>query len=191
MSAIVALSHCNSPIEGKFVQAIFDVLEANGFSHRYDTALDEGKCRVIFTTGGDLPCNPNGIEFVLHVDVSPSWGQGKRFDIFLDSTSAYMTTLDIAVELDGAKFHSSPDQVASDKKKDRTALYNERAVVRFTGSEIYNDAKSLCKELIEYIIENHGIQIRRTTRVWNAAIEHCVANLSELNQHVRQRGTDG
>ena len=43
----------------------------------------------------------------------------------------------IYIECDGLEFHSSPQQVANDRKKDAAVLAAGRQILRFTGSDIY------------------------------------------------------
>ena len=53
----------------------------------------------------------------------------------------------VLVECDGAAFHSSPEQIANDLKKDEAARAGGITIVRFTGREIVRDAQR-CAEII-------------------------------------------
>lgn len=54
----------------------------------------------------------------------------------------------IAIECDGQQFHSSPEQKEHDAKKDDFLRRNRWKVFRFTGKEIYHDAKG-CVTIIK------------------------------------------
>lgn len=54
----------------------------------------------------------------------------------------------IAIECDGEKFHSTPEQKEHDRKKDIYLKKHRWNVYRFTGKEIYNDA-NWCIEVIK------------------------------------------
>ncbi len=53
----------------------------------------------------------------------------------------------IFIECDGAEFHSSKEQIARDKEKDATAARAGIPVLRFTGSEIYQNTQACANKV--------------------------------------------
>lgn len=60
----------------------------------------------------------------------------------------------VAVECDGHDFHTTPEQVAYDKKRDAYFLEHGIPTLRFTGREIHNNI-SYCIDQIEHKIDTH------------------------------------
>lgn len=54
----------------------------------------------------------------------------------------------IAIEIDGFDFHSSKTQMTRDYQRQRQLEANGWRVIRFTGSEIYNDAQACVAEVV-------------------------------------------
>ncbi len=48
----------------------------------------------------------------------------------------------VLIECDGKAFHSTPEQIANDRRKDREAASAGMDIVRFTGSDIHADARN-------------------------------------------------
>lgn len=58
----------------------------------------------------------------------------------------------VIIECDGHEFHErTKEQAKHDKKRDRTIQTNGFHVFRYTGSEIWNDAATCAKEVIEFL----------------------------------------
>lgn len=57
--------------------------------------------------------------------------------------------LDLAIELDGQDYHSSPKQRANDLKRQRHLERTGWRVIRFTGSEIYLDVQACVFEVVK------------------------------------------
>jgi very-short-patch-repair endonuclease len=58
----------------------------------------------------------------------------------------------VIVECDGHDFHDrTKDQVARDKKRDRTIQAAGYPVLRFTGSELHNDPQACADEVLRFI----------------------------------------
>ncbi len=53
----------------------------------------------------------------------------------------------LVVECDGREYHTSPDQVARDKRRDRYCASQGIPVMRFTGSEIHRDPRGCAAEI--------------------------------------------
>jgi very-short-patch-repair endonuclease len=58
----------------------------------------------------------------------------------------------LLIECDGKEFHSSPERIEHDKKKDQAALDRGWLTVRFSGSDIHRDADGLAKRILELVI---------------------------------------
>lgn len=64
----------------------------------------------------------------------------------------------LVIECDGRQFHLSEEQVAHDKAKDRALVQNGWRVVRFPGTEIWNDPSG-CAEQVMEILSAHGLTL--------------------------------
>jgi very-short-patch-repair endonuclease len=56
------------------------------------------------------------------------------------------------IECDGAKFHSSPEQIDNDRRKDAASQAEDIRMLRFTGSEIYRDPQSCAKSIWDIVL---------------------------------------
>ncbi|MGE7219655.1 endonuclease domain-containing protein [Priestia koreensis] len=65
--------------------------------------------------------------------------------------------LKIAIECDGKAYHTSPDQRAHDKKRDRYLRSRGWKVLRFSGSKIHRDVMSCINKIEEEIIKSTPI----------------------------------
>lgn len=63
-------------------------------------------------------------------------------------------SVDLAIECDGHDYHTSPEQINHDKKRDRYFASHGIKTVRFTGSEIFKNTRD-CVEEIETILWWH------------------------------------
>lgn len=63
------------------------------------------------------------------------------------------TTGALLVECDGKDFHSSPEQIEHDRKKDATAHDRGFLTIRFTGSEIHKRADACAEKVFDIV---HG-----------------------------------
>lgn len=57
----------------------------------------------------------------------------------------------LVVECDGAAYHTSPDQIAHDKRRDRYCVANGLAVMRFSGDEIKRDPRGCAVQVGKWI----------------------------------------
>lgn len=57
----------------------------------------------------------------------------------------------VIVECDGFEHHSNKDSFISDRKRDRVLQSNGFQVLRFSGSEIYNEPAKVTSDLLEYL----------------------------------------
>jgi very-short-patch-repair endonuclease len=63
------------------------------------------------------------------------------------------TTGALLIECDGKDFHSSPDQVEHDRKKDAAAHDRGYLTIRFTGSQIHRGADACAEKVFDIV---HG-----------------------------------
>ncbi len=61
------------------------------------------------------------------------------------------TTGALLIECDGKEFHSGPDQIAHDQKKDQAAHDLGFLTMRFTGSKIHRNADGCAKEIFGFV----------------------------------------
>ena len=143
--AIPALSLVESPIEGRFVQAFFDVMRKNGLSGVY---LNDESCSfsVEFSNQKEFP------EFIYKISGQVRFKELEcgRVD-FVIKIDNYGNTGYCVVEADGYEFHSSPKDQERDRKRDRFFASNGILCLRYTGKELYNDAESCVTEAISIL----------------------------------------
>jgi len=72
----------------------------------------------------------------------------------------------IGVECDGLDFHTRPEQVARDKRRDRLLVVRGWTVIRFTGSEIYADAER-CVGEVENIVRQRILTAGHKPADWS------------------------
>lgn len=71
----------------------------------------------------------------------PQYRQGKyRIDLAFPNSM-------LAIECDGKAYHSTPEQKAHDRKKDRYLRSKGWTVLRFTGSRIYRDLPNVVNKI--------------------------------------------
>lgn len=141
--AIPALSMCESPIEGKFVQAWFDAMRDLGRSIEYigDTIF---RIAVEFRNPDEEGCFTLGLQGIV-----PGLNGG-RVDAVVCYRERSVSTSYI-VELDGRAFHSSPEKQQNDRARDRNLLFFGLPVIRYTGSEVWAEARAIVDNLVEDI----------------------------------------
>ena len=57
----------------------------------------------------------------------------------------------LLLECDGAEFHSTPNQIAHDMRKDAAAHDRGYLFMRFTGSQIHRDADGCAKQVFDFV----------------------------------------
>lgn len=73
------------------------------------------------------------------------WEPWKRFDLAFPDAK-------LAVELDGIRYHSTPDQMRADRQRDRDAQTNAWTVLRFTWDDLVNQPDRFIKHLQEHLL---------------------------------------
>ena len=161
--AIPALSVCESPIEGKFVQAFFDTFYHQAFGFKYESS-DEYRLLVRFESK-----EPRYCVYLLGIQASPAFLSGARvdFSVTIFVPNRLKSTIAAFVELDGAAFHASDEQRDRDRRKDRVAARNGGIVLRFSGSEVYKDPMGVVKEVLETLDERCASQMKRELEIFN------------------------
>lgn len=124
--------NCDSPIEVQIGAAILLFFE------RANRPLK--LCKTI-----DIEKAPNGLVLVPQL----AWSF-YRSDWGILNPNRHGALL---IECDGKDFHSSPEQLAHDRKKDAAALARGFLTLRFTGSEIFRDADGCAQKVYDAV---HG-----------------------------------
>lgn len=57
------------------------------------------------------------------------------------------------IECDGRDFHSSPEQLANDERKDKAAIDVGVTLLRFSGSEIFRYPDGCVHRVLDYLVE--------------------------------------
>lgn len=57
----------------------------------------------------------------------------------------------LIIECDGFEYHSKKEQMTHDYKRERTLKLNGFDILRFTGSQIYNEPIASAKEIFKYV----------------------------------------
>ncbi len=65
--------------------------------------------------------------------------RGFRYDFAIRRAGQHENV--VLIECDGREFHSTPEQIANDKRKDEVAVGAGMGIVRFTGSDINADSR--------------------------------------------------
>lgn len=136
-NAVITLIDCESPIEQLLALELQDVIRDSKLNHISDIFI----------------CSPQ-LEVTLFKE---SKKEVKYRTDFLVEFVRMKENLSIrvAIECDGHDFHEkTKEQAARDKRRDRNLMENGIMVIRFTGSEIYEDAYGCAAEAMR-IIENH------------------------------------
>ena len=80
-----------------------------------------------------------------------------RADFVFDVDLPFSSRKIYVVECDGHDFHErTKEQAAHDRQRDRFMTARAIAVLRYTGSEIYNDAEFVWHQIVEIITEGRG-----------------------------------
>lgn len=105
--------------------------EANKCESPIETLLFEALLKEGYQVYTQVPCGAYRIDLAIY--------SGRR---------------KIAIEADGKAYHSSPEQVEHDKRKDWYLERNGWRVIRFSGSEIYRNSHK-CVAEVEILMKNN------------------------------------
>lgn len=129
-------NNCKSPIEKQLASALI-FIEILGKSRLY----------FVEEISDSLQLVPDVFSYI-----SPQAKIGKYIADFLIVTTIGGFSEYIIIECDGHDFHEkTKQQAAHDKKRDRYFTQNGYKVLRFTGSEIYNDVDECVREIDQLI----------------------------------------
>lgn len=136
-------------IETKFYEAFSDILE-RGFVIFQDQKVEIKKDDEDFYV---INLNNDSLKFTFEIQPKVDYLAGYVPD-FLITVNNLLSGY--CIEIDGHEWHEkTKEQVRADKEKDRAYLKNGFIPVRFTGSEVYHDAKKCVDELFEIMITNY------------------------------------
>ncbi len=133
------LALCESPIEAKFASALF--CQALEFPALWRTGTS-------FKHFG----RSNRLE------ICPQFPyEGYRTDFALFQRHEHGTITKVIVECDGHDFHErTKKQARRDRSRDRFFTSSGWQVLRFTGSEIHEDANACAEQVIELVEHDHA-----------------------------------
>lgn len=149
--AIPALGACESPIESKFVGAVFAV---------------DGMNFLMYESGEGYPCKlavsfeRNGSVWSLQIQPSPAWLNGCRFDFSLIEAREIDICSGVHIELDGREFHLSEQRKDIDRQKDRISLAHGIPVIRFSGAEAFYNAPACAQQAMGIVTTLNGQKIK-------------------------------
>lgn len=130
-----AEDRCESVLEAKFMRSVVESSEPMWPVRAATHAIDG---RLVADLGSD------GM-FYQQVKVGSF-----RLDFAIVQTHArHGGPIMVAAEVDGHDYHSSKEQLARDKSRDREITANGWHILRFTGSEIHADPLGCAQELLE------------------------------------------
>lgn len=99
-----------------------------------ESPIEKKMCEVLYQKGykpyTQIPCGRYRIDIAIYK---------KRFFFFNQK---------VAIECDGSEFHSTPEQIAHDMKKNLFLKKKNWNVIRLRGKDIYHD-ESWCVKVIE------------------------------------------
>lgn len=121
---------CESPIENMLGAAILTVFERHG-------------AQLTLCKSDRIDNAPDGLLLVPQF----RWGYYRSDWALVQARPLYA----LLIECDGRDWHSSPEQVAHDSKKDRAAMDRGYLTFRFTGSEIFRDADACAEKLYDLV----------------------------------------
>lgn len=135
-------------IETKFYETFLNILERK-FVIYQDQKIDIKQEDDWYS----IQLNNNTLDIQIEPQPKESY-----FDGYIPDFVIYINNLlsGYVIEIDGHEWHEkTKEQVRADKEKDRTYLKNNFIPIRFTGSEVYHNAKKCVDEVFEIIISNY------------------------------------
>lgn len=131
---------CESPIERLFAAAFFDPDLGNDWDLLRREVLVPPSGSIEHVVAPPL----DGIFLWPQIKVGPY-----RVDFIVGANTPRFGTRYVVVECDGHDFHErTKEQAARDKARDRYLMARGYKVLRFTGSEIHRDPRSVWDEVV-------------------------------------------
>lgn len=88
-----------------------------------------------------------------------------RSDFYIEMATYQTVWLRVAIECDGHEFHErTKEQARRDRRRDRWMQSNGIAILRFTGSEIWENARTCALQVIEFLNKRKE---EETDRIFN------------------------
>ena len=134
-SALQVSVSVQSPIEGKMMLAL---MENKKFTIVKDGDSPEGEGFFVMP---QKTLGPYRADFIIKAVGYPL---GKR--VWPPKKKVY-----IAVECDGAEFHTSPEQKSKDRERDKHFSSKGIKTFRFTGSEIHQNSSLIARDLASHL----------------------------------------
>ena len=97
-------------------------------------------------------CIVAGIGHVFEANGLELWPQYRWRGFRMDFAIRRGNTPVMFIECDGKEFHSTPAQIANDRRKDDAAERAEIPILRFTGSEIFRSPDGCVHRVLEYLV---------------------------------------
>lgn len=149
-----AIAQCESPIEFAFLSALL----IHGIEHMVDVSVffnAEQQWRTVWECGALVTGS------LYRLRITPQWRhERKRIDFHLEygdridyasEHDTYWTSV-LLVECDGHDYHErTKEQAQKDKSRDRELTAAGFPIFRFTGSEIFKDAKACAASCIRHL----------------------------------------
>lgn len=145
---------CGSPIEVSVIRGLF-------LRYKTDKLLSHGQSCICFSpiisTEENLE-NYAKYDWYDFISVQPLIGKYRPDFCFQRIVNNKAVGQLIVIECDGHEFHErTKEQAAHDRKKDRWFQLQGYMMLRFTGSEIYGNLKSVVDQIHEFIPKIDGI----------------------------------
>lgn len=141
-----AVNYCESPIEQMMLAAL--IFASTGYG---PWPMD-----IYFP---DVPFTPPDGRIFL----APQFEfMNFRIDIAMFAKDFSGNEIRLAIECDGHNFHRTKKQMRHDRKRERTLQLHGWNVMRFTGSEIFEDAAACAEEAGEFFMEMFERDMERT-----------------------------
>jgi very-short-patch-repair endonuclease len=120
---------------------------------RYAGKKSDSPIEALFTASFDLLRDRLQVPMAPVVRLEQQVAIGHyRADVVLTCKTPSGDEKRLVVELDGHEFHErTKEQAAKDRSRDRWMLQQQLTVIRFTGSEVWNDPFTCCEQTAEHI----------------------------------------
>lgn len=113
--------------------------------------------KVVYSILLKIKTIADSLEIPYCIEINPQYKIGKYtvdFYVSLCFKPTDTITTKIIIECDGHDFHEkTKEQAKHDKERDRYFIKNGYKVLRYTGSEIYNNFVDIEKELRDYFVK--------------------------------------
>lgn len=178
-----AFGLCESPIEELFLLAMLSPAEPP-----WPTDNDPYVVRIgnEIDSGPSLTFEEAGIDLWQQETVDLPNGKTVRLDFSLHGELEHVdTTWKVAIELDGHEFHDrTKEQAARDRSRDRELSALGWTVLRFTGSEIWKDAKTCAMQALSIAWGMHKEHHAADAKAWQE-------EFARIRQHTDTGASDG